>query len=687
MTTAAHAQQTAERPPLTLVKDDTPQPVEGTVVEHQGESATRPAWLTAVYDHARDHRLYVPQIGRGYAQLTRRWFHARRDYWPQQIATAEADLAAAGSAEAQSKARATLDLHRARYRQHKRIHSLKSGGWAATATLGTVAGAWTGGVLFDIGLGLTALGIGAWQGRPESTRAQAAAPSPLAGPSPTPLTLDERPVGIDDDYLQQAINSIGFPGKVRILDVSPGADDTSTTVFDLPTGVPVEAVKRKIVALAAALGRDVSMIDLNKAGAEGRASLWMTSRDPFGSPRPSPLLTMTGTLDAFGRGIPVAWNKRGEPVVLPVSNSSFVIAGMTRSGKGVGAANLIAGAAMDPRINLRIVAGKENGEWDSYAKAGVAATYFKPSPERLLALLKALIADMGRRNRDLGKWSKSKVTADTLIKIGGLELLVIDEVATYTRPGKRLREEILEALIELSAVAAGAGILLVLITQYPEVDVLPQALAMNCGTRWAMRVDNATQSNAVLGGSASSSGRDASKFDPPLPGLGWLVNPFAGVTDKARSFDLDEDERGEITELMKRAAAVRKEAGRLVGQWDDPIESALLSATGLSSAAGGPAGNGVPGRTALQATPEQRQQAEAMRGALIAMNELGRDVAQTQEMAELIGGSMTAARLGDLLRDGGAGGTVKIEIPGRTGRVNGYRRADIKDALEFLSGA
>jgi len=678
MTTAP--QQPVERPTLTLVKDNAPAAVEGTVVEHQGTEPTRPAWLTAVYDHARDHRLYAPQIGRGYAHLARRWFHAHRDYWPQQIATAEAGLAAAVTSDAQNKARHLLEQHRANYRHHRRIHSLKAGGWSVTTLVGAGAGTLFGGALFDIGLGLAALGLGAWQGRRTASQETARAPQALLG-------LAEPPPSIDDDYLQQAINSIGFPGKVRVLDVQPGADDTSTTIFDLPTGVPVEAVKKKIVALAAALGRDVSMIDLNKAGAEGRASLWMTSRDPFGSPRPSPLLTMTGTLDAFGKGIPVAWNKRGAPVVLPVSNSSFVIAGMTRSGKGVGAANLIAGAAMDPRINLRIVAGKENGEWDAYAKAGVAATYFKPSPERLLALLKALIADMGRRNRDLGKWSKSKVTADTITSIGGLELLVIDEVATYTRPGKRLRDEILEALIELSAVAAGAGILLVLITQYPEVDVLPQALAMNCGTRWAMRVDNATQSNAVLGGSASSSGRDASKFDPPLPGLGWLVNPFAGVTDKARSFDLDEDERGEISELMKRAAALRDEAGRLVGQWDDPIEAALLSATGLSSAAGGPASNGVPGRAAHQVTPEQRQQAEAMRGALAAMDELGRDVAQTQEMADLIGGSLTGPELGDLLRDGGAGVTVKIEIPGRTGRVNGYRRADIQDALDFLSGA
>jgi hypothetical protein len=360
---------------------------------------------------------------------------------------------------------------------------------------------------------------------------------------------------------------------------------------------------------------------------------------------------------------------------------------MTRSGKGVGAANLVAGAGLDRRINLRVVAGKVNGEWDPYARTGVAATYFKPDSARLLALLQALLVDMDRRNRILGELGKSKVTPETIDRVGGIELLIIDELATYTRSGScPERDEILNALAKLSSVAAGAGILMVLITQYPEVDIIPQGLAMNCGTRWAMRVDNATQSNAILGGGASSSGRDASKFDPPRPGLGWLVNPFLGVTDLARSFDLDEDERGEVTQICERAAELREAAGRLSGQWDDPIEAHLVNTTGLSSASGGPRRNGQPGRALAALTPEQRQQLAALKGALTAMDLLGRDTAQLAEMAAIIGGGMAGDRLGDLLRAAGAGGTVKVEIPGKSGRVNGYNRADIADALRFFEG-
>ncbi|MET9190115.1 hypothetical protein ABZX63_33350 [Streptomyces tendae] len=500
-------------------------------------------------------------------------------------------------------------------------------------------------------------------------------------PPPPALTVEQL-----EDALR-AIGEIRGEEKIQILAVPQREKDGNTTVvFDLPPRTTVAELKKKLPKLAGALGRDVSMVDVTKAGTEARASLWLTDQDAFEDTRPSPLIKAPSQLDAFKEGVPVAWNKRGITIRLAINNQSYVIAGMTRSGKGVGASNLVVGTSFDPRINLRIVAGKNNGEWDPYAKTGVASTYFKPNPERLLALLKALLADKDRRERDLGALGKSKLVGPVIEQIGGIELLVIDELATYTRPGKPLRDEILEALIELSAVAAGAGILMVLITQYPEADVIPQALAMNCGARWAMRVENATQSNAILGGGQASAGRDASKFDPPRPGFGWLVNPFAGVTDLARSFDLDEDERGEITMLLEKAAKIREKAGRLAGQWDDPIEKHLLNTTGLSSAAGGPKRDGAPGRNVLQLTPEQRMQMDACRGCLIAMNDLGRDVAQLDEMAELIGESMTADRLGELLRAAGAGSTVKVVIEGR-GRVNGYRRAPITDALQFLEGA
>ncbi|MEV8398846.1 hypothetical protein [Streptomyces niveus] len=683
MSTATHPQPTVERPALSIVKD-APETVEGTVVEHHGKPV-RPAWvesqaarLARAKQHALGNRLYVPQAGRGYANLARRWVDGLHDDYPQMIRSARAALKEAeGDVSEESKQKSTVLERRADYRRHKLIYSGKTAAWGTATAVGATVGVATGGLWVDLALAVAGYVTGVWQGRPGARTVLGASQSTAIG---------EPTVDLDDETIQKAVNECGFRGSIRIVqptETSP--DGSSVTVFDMPGASTAAELKKKLASLAAALGRDVSMVDVTKVGAEGRVSLWMSDVPPFDAPRPSPLLELRGPLDAFDGGVPVAWDKRGQSVVLPINNSSFVIAGGTRSGKGVGASNLLVGAAMDPRINVRIVAGKENGEWNAYATAGVASTYFKPNPERLLALLKALLADKNRRERTLDGLSKSKVTTDTIDKVGGIELLVIDEVATYTRPNKLLRDEILEALIELAAAAAGAGILMVLITQYPEVDVLPAALAMNCTTRWAMKVETATQSNAILGGGASGMGRDSSKFDPPIPGLGWLVNGFAGITDLARSFDLDEDKRGEISELMLRAAKLRDKAGRLAGQWDDPIERMLAKGTGLSSLAGGPERNGYPGRMLSALSPEQRMQLDALRGCLVAMDDLGRDAAQLGEMAALIGGGMTSSRLGEVLRAAGAGGVSKVVIEG-AGRVNGYQRADIKDAMDLLEG-
>jgi hypothetical protein len=498
-------------------------------------------------------------------------------------------------------------------------------------------------------------------------------------PPPPALTVEE---------LEQALRNIGEvkPNEqIQILAVPQRDKEGNTTVvFDLPPRTKVANLVKKIEEFAGALGRDSMMIDVTKAGTELRTSLWMTDRDPFEEARPSPLLKAPSQIDAFKDGVPVAWAKRGNTIRLPISISNIAIGGGTRSGKGVGASNLAVGSTFDPRINLRVVAGKNNAEWNPYAATGNASTYFKPDPHRLVALLDALIADKDRRERDLDKLGKSKLVAPVIEQIGGIELLIIDELATYTRPGKPMRDEILEKLVLLASVAAGAGILMAVITQYPGVDVFPTELAINFTTKWAMRVDSAQQSNAILGAGSSGMGRDASKFNPPRPGLGWLVNPFAGVTDKARSFDLDEDERGEITMLLEKAAKIREKAGRLAGQWEDPIEKHLLNATGLSSAAGGPKRDGVPGRNVLNHTPEQKFQINCCRAALKAMDTLGRDVAQLEEMAKIIG-AINGDELGKALRAAGAGGVVKVNIEGR-GRVNGYQKADIADALSLLEG-
>ena len=174
MTTAPHPQQT-ERPTLTIVKDNAPQAVEGTVVEHQGATvATRPEWILsagerakAARKHATKNWLYLGWAARGYGRLARQWYGGLDDDFRQLIRTARADVKAArGDSDAERAAKQRVAQLRAARKQHRIVYSAKTGAWAVTAgAAGTVTVA-TGGVWTSLLLGIVTIGFGAWRGQP-----------------------------------------------------------------------------------------------------------------------------------------------------------------------------------------------------------------------------------------------------------------------------------------------------------------------------------------------------------------------------------------------------------------------------------------------------------------------------------------------------------------------------------------
>ncbi|MFC8273769.1 hypothetical protein ACFUJR_14850 [Streptomyces sp. NPDC057271] len=170
-------EQHYERPSLTLVKDDADQPVEGTVVEHQGTAvATRPTWILSAGEraklaggHALTNGLYLGWAARGYWRLGGRWVDAFHDDYPQMIRTARADLKAArGDAGEEQAAKRDVQRLRDAYKHHRLMFTAKSGAWMATS--GTAAGysVVAGGLWTSILMGMATVAYGAWRGRPDA---------------------------------------------------------------------------------------------------------------------------------------------------------------------------------------------------------------------------------------------------------------------------------------------------------------------------------------------------------------------------------------------------------------------------------------------------------------------------------------------------------------------------------------
>ncbi|MFB6568394.1 hypothetical protein [Streptomyces noursei] len=161
---------TDQRPTLSLVKDT---PVEGAVVEHQGETL-RPARIDSgkelaarARDHATENRLYIGWAARGYRNLGRRWLEARHDDYPQMIQSAKTELKEAdGDTSSEAAAKDLVRQRRAEYRLHKRWHWIKTGGWGAAGTTGVTTAVVVGGGWADVLLVLGAYAVGTWHGRP-----------------------------------------------------------------------------------------------------------------------------------------------------------------------------------------------------------------------------------------------------------------------------------------------------------------------------------------------------------------------------------------------------------------------------------------------------------------------------------------------------------------------------------------
>lgn len=448
--------------------------------------------------------------------------------------------------------------------------------------VGFVEAGWTG----LAGGVLATLGTVAFIGR-KPMRAEAWDPERRSLGDGDPLT---------ESMLNRAFAAAGIIGngqEARL--VSPCMTDGEyawTAILDLPDAT-VEKARSRQVELAAALGVDRSWLDLRQAGGEQRLALWASTVDPFLATRRSPLIGRDEKVNTWRDGIPVAFDKRGNIIYVTISDYSLLFGGSTRSGKGMGLANLLAGVMLDPKVRIRLFDGKGSGEYVPFAK--LLATFVRRNPRRLRDFLRVMVEEMHRRTEILVEMGVSKANEQLIDKLGGIELVAVDELATYTAkdgPAGECAEEITELLSQIAAVGAACGIVLALATQFPLVSVVPSRLRGNLGGRWAMRTDTPSASNVILGDGMVSAGYDASKIPnvKTSRGRGWLTTPDTGVIE-VRSLFIDES-TGEIRPLIATGVEIRKAAGCLPGHYDDPVEAEMLALTGASSAAGGPTGNG-----------------------------------------------------------------------------------------------
>jgi S-DNA-T family DNA segregation ATPase FtsK/SpoIIIE len=193
-----------------------------------------------------------------------------------------------------------------------------------------------------------------------------------------------------------------------------------------------------------------------------------------------------------------------------------------------------------------------------------------------------------RRNEYIGEHSIPKLGEDHLDRFP-LEVIVMDEFQLYSDD-----ERVAKRVVTLSGYAAALNIVLVVVTQDPDVHTVPSKYKKNSGLRVATKTASAAQTNAILNDGATGSGMVAHDIPISIPGLS-IVDADGAEQTMIRSFFIEDEKYDGAAPLISTAVGIRRAAKRLPGQFDDPIEAHLAALFGDSSATGGPRGNGTPG--------------------------------------------------------------------------------------------
>jgi S-DNA-T family DNA segregation ATPase FtsK/SpoIIIE len=498
------------------------------------------------------------------------------------------ELATKAALSATADAQSAIAMHKAAKKDRARWRNIRAAAVCAPCTAAGIAGFIELGWFGVVAAAAATFGTGAFIGR-------------HADHLEDDWSTVHRSLGDGDaltpSMIDEALRAARVIGKEETTKtVFPPAIDKAgafVSIVDLPPGVIAQKAMAKQDEIAGAFGVARSQIDLQKGDRDGRLHIWAALTDPFLKVRKSPLIGCTEPINTWRDGIPLVFDKRGTVHSVTISDYSMLFAGATRSGKGMALANLLAGSMLDPRVRVRLFDGKGTGEYVPFAP--VLATFVRRNPGRLVEFLRVMVEEMNRRTEILVELQVSKASEQLIDKLGGIELIVVDELATYTAPkgpSKEHAEEIVEYLAQIAAVGAAVGIIVALATQFPEVGIVPSRLRGNCNGRMANRVESPGASNVILGDGKAGDGYDASEIEnsKQTRGRGWLTTPDTGMVE-VRSLFIDES-TGEILPLIETGAEIRRKAGCLPGHYNDPVEAEMLRLTGASAAAGGARGNG-----------------------------------------------------------------------------------------------
>jgi S-DNA-T family DNA segregation ATPase FtsK/SpoIIIE len=231
------------------------------------------------------------------------------------------------------------------------------------------------------------------------------------------------------------------------------------------------------------------------------------------------------------------------------------------SGKTTMVLDLLAGAVLDPLVDIDVFVFAENADYDplrpclSTFVAGDTAENVQACMDHFQAL-HADLTERGRLLQKHGITSVADASRDLIAKEPGLRprIVVVDECQSFFRQDKpEDRRAVVNTMVRFYSAARKYGINCVFVTPVPSDQSLPRDLVAVTSNKACGAIGDKTRNNIVLGEKAHENGISALGLKPKtkdkLNDAGTLVTiGFMDTPGVIRSYYLTRDQLGQIAQ-------------------------------------------------------------------------------------------------------------------------------------------
>lgn len=219
------------------------------------------------------------------------------------------------------------------------------------------------------------------------------------------------------------------------------------------------------------------------------------------------------------KALPVALTEDGEPYRLRLLGTHLLVSGATGSGKGSALWSVVEQLAPAIPAGLVRLTGIDPKELELTMAPRLFADLVGGDGQKVAECLEAKVAAMDARKVSMR--GRSRLHQPTTAE--PFEVIIIDEANTLTAYGsdREATKRIEKALGKLLAQGRALGFSLILAAQDPRKETI--GFRSLIPTRVALRVNEANETDMILGDGARARGALADRISPDTPGVAYVL--------------------------------------------------------------------------------------------------------------------------------------------------------------------